>query len=233
MSSEKQSVAMQWFGIIFCAILSVILGGLLGFISQALLPVQQFAALPAESAKKKVELPKVYWLKATTARTATQARVREREILAGTPTAVTDAEINAWTRRVFGGDETITDDINAKLGVPFVRVGGQGRTDAKEPVLVVTMPINTKLLPGLPQTEVPFQFVATPSYDGGETVWEISKVRVGHAKVPDFYATEFVAQTLAGIVATKPDAEKMWKQLAKYRRVLVKDGKVELAAPVR
>lgn len=222
----------QWFAIIFLALVSIILGVGLGVASQALLPVKTFTgSLPLESAKKPVPLPKVYWLKAYTTRTIGNVRLREKEILDGQATTLTDREIGNWMGRVYAGQE-VTEDIDAKLGTPFIRIGGQGRDDAKEPVLTVTMPFKLKVAT-LPVSEVPLQFTARPSYNGGETTWEISNVHIGHANVPASMEQRVIEQAIAAVVEAKPEAKKMWEQLGKYRRVTIRDNKLLLESPAK
>lgn len=230
--SASQNNTAHWFAIIFLAIVSIILGIGLGVASQALLPVTTYSgSLPADTAKGKVELPKVYWLKAYSTRTIGNMRQREKEILAGMPSLLTDREIGSWMMRMFVGDE-LKEDLDAKLGTPFIRIGGQGRDDAKEPLLTVTMPFKLKVGP-LPTADVPLQFVAKPVFDGGETTWDISNVRLGHAKVPAWMSSRIITQAIAAVADTKPECKKMWEQLGKYNRVIIRDNKIALEAPVK
>lgn len=230
--STSSSNSAQWFAIILLAVLSVILGGLLGVASQALLPVKVFTGnLPLETDRKKVELPKVYWLKAYSTRTIGNMRQREKEILEAQPSVLTDREIGSWMNRTFVGEE-VKEDIDAKLGTPFVRIGGQGRDDGKEPVLTVTMPFTLKVA-SLPVSEVPLQFVATPTYDGGKTEWSVSNVRIGHARVPEGSASRLVQEAVIAIMESKPESKKVWEQLAKYRRVTIRDNKLYLESPAK
>lgn len=230
---SNSSHTAQWFAILSLAVVSVIIGVALGVASQALLPVKTFTGgLPPESPKKKVDLPKVYWLKAYSSRAIGNMRLREKEILEAKPCALTDREIGSWLGRVYGGGEDVKEDIDAKLGTPFIRIGGQGRDDAREPLLVVTMPFKLKLA-SLPVSEVPLQFIATPSYDGGRTEWSISQVRLGHARVPDGMASGLIEEALTAVIESKPDAKKMWEQLAKYHRVSIRDNKLLLESPAK
>lgn len=229
---STSSNTAQWFTIIFLAVLSVILGVGLGVASQALLPVKTYrGSLPSESALKKNPLPKVYWLKAYSTRTSGMPRQRVKEIMDGLPTELTDREIGSWLGNTFVGEE-VKEDVDAKLGTPFVRIGGQGLEDAKEPVLTVTMPFNLKVA-SLPVSEVPLQFVATPSSSVGETEWTISNVRLGHARVPDGMSQRIVTEAVLAVVDSNPEAKKVWAQLAKYRRISIRDGKLILAAPTK
>lgn len=223
----------QWFTIITLALISVVLGVALGVASQALLPVKTFTGgLPPESPKKKVDLPKVYWLKAYSSRAIGNMRLREKDIQEAKPCQLTDREIGSWLGRVYGGGEDVKEDLDAKLGTPFVRIGGQGRDDAQEPLLIVTMPFKLKVA-SLPVSEVPLQFAATPSYDGGLTEWSISNVRLGHARVPYGMASTLVREALSAVIESKPEAKKMWEQLAKYRRVSIRDNKLLLESPAK
>lgn len=230
MSSPK-SHAAQWAGISAAAAISVFLGVFLGVASQALLPVKTFTgSLPPLNAKKN-DLPKVYWLKAFVSRDAGNYRQKEKQILAGQAARMSDREINSWMNRTFAGDE-LKEDLDARLGTPFVRAGGQGRDNAKDPVLNVTMPFNLKIGP-LPSAEVPLRFVATPTYDGGNTDWIISDVTLGHARVPPGMTRNVVIKAIEGFVESKPDAKKLWEALGKYRRVTIRDGQVSLDSSIR
>lgn len=228
----SSSNTFQWFSIVFLAVISVILGAGLGVASQALLPVKTYrGGLPSESALKKSPLPKVYWLKAYSTRVSGQPRQRVKEILEGQPTELTDREIGWWLGSTFVGED-VKEDVDAKLGTPFVRIGGQGLDDAKEPVLTVTMPFKLKVA-SLPVSEVPLQFVATPSSSVGETEWTISNVRLGHARVPGGMASRIVTESVLAVVESNAEAKKVWAQLAKYRRISIRDNKLVLAAPTK
>lgn len=232
---ESKAIAKQWFGIIAAATLSALLGASLGFVSQALLPVKTFAALPAPDPKKpdeEVQLPKVYWLKQYTSKTLGRAMDKEKAVKAGAPTELNDREINSWLSRTFTGQEP-TDDIDAKLGTPFIRIGGQRPGEEKDDVLTVTMPFKLKIV-SLPVSEVPLQFVARPAFDGGETSWSFEDVHVGHARVPRGLITTTVMEGIKAVVdSQKETAEPMWEKLGAYRRIIIRDNKLLLESPVK
>jgi hypothetical protein len=238
MSSEFESklAAQQWLGIIVIAIVSVVLGAGLGFVSQALLPVKTFPVLPKPAAKgqKQEPLPKVYWLKQGTAKTIGNFRAKEKAIKEGLQTDLNDREIGQWLNLVFSGKEDPKEDIDAKIGTPFVRIGGQTKESATEPVLTVTMPFKLKIFT-LPVSEVPLQFTAKPVYNGQETSWEITEMRTGHARVPTGLVSETASRAVTEILSSdeKGRGKEMLEKLSAYRRIVIKDNKVFLEAPVK
>lgn len=238
MSSDFESklAAKQWLGIITIAIISAILGGALGFISQALLPVKTFAILPKPPAtgQKQEPMPKVYWLKQGTAKNIGNFRAKEKAIKEGLPTELNDREIGQWLNLIVAGKEEPKEDIDAKIGIPFVRIGGQTKETATEPVLTVTMPFKLKIFT-LPVSEVPLQFTARPVYNGQETVWDISDMRTGHARVPTGLMSETASRAVTEILASdaKGRGTEMLAKLSAYRRIVIKDNKVYLEAPVK
>ncbi len=232
--SESKNIAKQWFGIITLAILSILLGGALGFISQALLPVKTLVSLPAPDPKKpdaEVSLPKVYWLKQSTSKSVGNALEKEKAIKAGVATSLNDREINQWLSRTFTGAE-VKEDIDAKLGTPFVRIGGQRPGTEKDEVLTVTMPFKLKVM-SLPVSEVPLQFVARPGYDGGETSWVFEDVYVGHARVPRGLITSTVMGGISELLRNQESAKTFWEKLTAYRRIVIRDNKLLLEAPAK
>lgn len=233
---DSKLATRQWLGIILAACVSVALGTGLGFASQALMPVKTFPILPkpAANGKTQEELPKVYWLKQGTAKTIGNFRAKEKAIRDGLATDLNDREISQWLNLVFSGKTDPKEDIDAKIGVPFVRIGGRTKETEKDPVLTVTMPFKLKLM-SLPVSEVPLQFTAKPVYDGGVTTWEISDMRTGHARVPSALAGETAARAVAEIMASddKGRGKEMLEKLSAYRRVVIRDNKVFLEAPVK
>lgn len=231
--SESKTIAKLWAGIIVAAVLSVLLGCALGFVSQALLPVKTFATLPPIDPKKPDvdPLPKVYWLKQGTGKGVGKPMEKEKAVKAGVATWMTDKEINSWLSRTFTGEEP-KEDIDAKLGTPFVRIGGQGRGEEREDVLTVTMPFKLKIAT-LPVSEVPLQFVARPVYDGGETSWSFEEVRVGHAKVPRGFVTGTVTNAINEVVKSQEETKSLWAKLGAYRRIMIRDNKLLLESPVK
>lgn len=240
MSSDFESklAAKQWLGIITIAIISAVLGAGLGFISQALLPVKTFPVLPKAPAKgqKQEPLPKVYWLRQGTAKSIGNFRAKEKAIKESLPTDLNDREINQWLNLVIAGKEDPKEDLDAKLGTPFVRIGGQSPenpNDLNDPVLTVTMPFKHKVWNIL--GEMPLQFTAKPVYDGSVTTWEITNMRAGHARVPLGFVNETAARAITEIMGSdeKGRGKEMLEKLSAYRRIVIRDNKVFLEAPVK
>ncbi len=233
---ETKLATRQWLGIITIAIISAVLGAVLGFVSQALLPVKTLLILPKPAAKDRKEepLPKVYWLKQGTAKTIGNFRAKEKAIKEGLATDLNDREIGQWLNLVVAGKEEPKEDLDAKIGIPFVRIGGRTPGSEKDPVLTVTMPFKLKVWT-LPVSEVPLQFTAKPVYDGGDTTWEISDMYTGHARVPTGFVGETAARALSEIMGSdeKGRGKEMLEKLSAYRRIVIKENKIFLEAPVK
>lgn len=232
---ESKAAGQQWFGIILCALLAAVIGTSLGFASQALLPVKAYAILPKANPKKPEanKLPKIFWLKQTSSKEIGQATAREKEIRAGLVASLNDKEINQWMSRVFGKDATQpTEDFDAKLGIPFVRIGGQLPGTEKENILTVTMPFKLKV-GSLPVSEVPLQFTARPIFDGTKTTWDIYDAHMGHARIPESMADETVMKAIDEVAGTQQGAKEIKHLLTAYQRVLILDGKLVLQAPMK
>lgn len=233
---ESKAANQQWIGIIICGLLAVVIGSGLGFVNQALLPVKTMTALPKPDPKKPGadKLPSIFWLKQATSKEIGSYTTRDKEIRAGQPTSLNDKEINQWMKRVFGKDEAevLKEDMDAKLGIPFVRIGGQLPGTEKDPVLTVTMPFTFKLFT-LPVSDVYLQFTARPVYDGGQTRWTFSNAHMGHARIPDSMADETVTRAIAEIAETRQGTKDMKHLLTAYQRIVIQDNKLVLQAPVK
>lgn len=219
------------------AVLSIGFGIVVGFTGQALRPVETLSVIPLANQAKSPDakpLPEVFWLKKGTAKTIGNFRAKERAILGGAPAELNDREIASWVSDAFTATEEPTEDLDARIGAPFVRIGGQLPGTETDPVLTVTTPFKLKIL-GLPVTEIPLQFVARPQIDGRETVWTIRDMRAGHARIPDLLAERTAVRALNEILARAQNERgvKLLEKLAAYQRVSIRDQKVILEAPVR
>lgn len=227
---ENNESRRRWVGVISLAVVGLVAGAFLGFISKAVEPVQEFAKLPPREGKDAKKLPKVYWLRQYTASGIGAPREKELAVRESRPVGINDREMGLWFNRTFGTSEVPKEDLDAVAGAAFVRVGGQAPGAEKEEVLTVTMPFKLKVF-SLPVSDVNFQFVARPAIFAGETHWDVSQVRVGHARIPSFIASSMVPDVVTRYMKSTESGAKMLKSLSLYRRVAVHDGQLWLSAP--
>lgn len=232
---ESKTANQQWIGIIICGILAIVIGSGLGFVNQALLPVKTLTSLPKADPKKPGadKLPSIFWLKQMTSKEVGSYTTRDKEIRAGQPTSLNDKEINQWLKRIFGNEDAeLKDDVDAKLGIPFVRIGGQLPGHEKDSELTVTMPFTFKIF-SLPVSDVHLQFTARPVYDGGQTRWTFSNAHMGHARIPDSMTDETVLRAIAEVAETRQGSKDMRHLLTAYQRIVIQDNRLVLQAPIK
>lgn len=236
-SPDNESSGRHLIAKILIALLCAGIGAAVGFTGQALVPVKVIGALPTPDAENGAvieTLPKVFWLKKSTSKTIGNFRARERAIMQGNSVEINDREVAGWINDAYMAQPEPTEELDAKIGTPFVRIGGQLAGTEADPILTVTTPFKVKI-GGIPVMEIPLQFVARPEFDGQETSWTISDMRAGHAKIPDIFADNVAASAVREIIA-RAGSERInlvAKKLASYRRVAVRDHKLVFDLPLR